>query len=171
MPASQNAPLPVQEMTQRLTKQAALHALTEAMSYELANMGIHTITVKLGATRSAMTSNAKPFDTRRSDPAANGAAHLPYWSEIYKKAEITFAEQVYSKAELPANVARSIGDAVTAKSPPQDLWAGMGSSIFRYIWPMLPVYVRGKLWASMTAVDMVRRPTVEELLVLPGEGK
>jgi hypothetical protein len=147
-----------------------VHALTEAMSYELANMGIHTICVKLGATRSAMTANAKPFQTRRSNPSESGPS-LPYWDDIYNKCEATFTEQVYAKAEKPENVARSIGDAVMARAPPQDLWVGMGAPIFRYFWGVLPIALRRKMWSMMTGIDMVRRPKVEELMVLPGEGK
>lgn len=148
--------------------QAAVHALSESMSYELANMGVHVITVKLGATRSAMTANSKPFESRQPNALSSGSA-LPYWDDIIRKAEIAFTEQVYAKAELPTNVAKKIGDAATAGSPPQDLWVGMGAPIFRYFWAMVPLALRWKMWSAMTAVDMVRRPKVDELLVLPGQ--
>lgn len=60
------------------------------------------------------------------------------------------------KAPMPAEVAKTVIDAVEKQSSPGKLWLGRNSFLFHYIIPILPVWVADKIFSDLMNVKLVR---------------
>lgn len=134
--------------------QAAVQCLSDAMRGEIRNLGVNVITLHLGAVSTPMSSGEKDINTL-VDGETSG--YYPNWAMIYQKINKGYNE-VVAKAPQPSAAAKTIGNALLAKTPPTRLYAGYMSGFVRYVIPFLPVSVVDNMFYKAQFVAEVVAP-------------
>jgi NAD(P)-dependent dehydrogenase (short-subunit alcohol dehydrogenase family) len=134
---------------------AALQTLSDTMRREMAALGVRVVTLELGSVRTAMSSGDKTQDLARTDRLWGFYPNIKAIRASVERLMIATVDAAPT-AEI---VARQIVDAVASKNPPPKLWLGNPSTLSRWVYPFLPIWVLDYLYDKYAGGNLVMHPT------------